>query len=74
MLQEDTPHRPLRILHLEDSLFDHDLVKRALTKSGEEFDILRVETLETFQQASRNQRLPGKGRSGQTIAGDTAHD
>jgi signal transduction histidine kinase len=68
MLQEDTPHRPLRILHLEDSLFDHDLVKRALTKSGEEFDILRVETLETFQQASRNfefdiiladYRLPG---------------
>jgi signal transduction histidine kinase len=68
MLQEDTHHRPLRILHLEDSLFDHDLVKRALTKSGEEFDILRVETLETFQQASRNfefdiiladYRLPG---------------
>lgn len=68
MLQEDTPHRPLRILHLEDSPFDHDLVKRALTKSGEEFDILRVETLETFQQASRNfefdiiladYRLPG---------------
>ncbi len=53
MLQEDTHPRPLRILHLEDSSFDHALVHRALTKSGEIFDILRVETLEAFQQATQ---------------------
>lgn len=68
MLQKDTTSQPLRILHLEDSPFDHALVQRALSKSGETFDILRVETLETFQQAIQNlkfdiiladYRLPG---------------
>lgn len=68
MMQEDLLHRPLRILHLEDSLPDHALVQRVLTKSGEKFDILRVETLEAFQIATQvmtfdiilaDYRLPG---------------
>lgn len=50
MLQEDTPPRPLRILHLEDSAVDHALVRRALQQSGEQFVFERVETLEEFGQ------------------------
>lgn len=41
----------LRILHLEDSALDHELVKRALQRSGLSFDIHRIETLESFSQA-----------------------
>ena len=48
MLQEDSPSRPLRILHLEDSALDHELVCRVLHKSGERCEIERVETLEEF--------------------------
>lgn len=68
MLQEDTNHPQLRILHLEDSLLDHALVKRALVKSEEKFEIQRVETLEAFEHATRafefdiilaDYRLPG---------------
>src|SRR5664280_2033650 len=48
MLQEDSPPRPLRILHLEDSAVDHELVQLALRKSGEPCELERVETLEEF--------------------------
>lgn len=68
MLQDDASLKPLKILHLEDSPFDHALVVRALTKTGEKFDILRVETLDAFQEATQSlpfdiiladYRLPG---------------
>jgi signal transduction histidine kinase len=58
----------LRILHLEDSLLDHSLVKRALTGSELAFSMDRVETLEDFQAQTQAQaydliladyRLPG---------------
>lgn len=58
----------MRILHLEDSQFDHDLIQRSLAKSGEKFEIQRVETLEDFEQALQSfkfdiiladYRLPG---------------
>lgn len=48
MLQEDSPPRPLRILHLEDSAVDHELVRLALRRSGEPCELERVETLEEF--------------------------
>lgn len=48
MLQEDPPPHPLRILHLEDSTVDHELVRLALHKSGESCELERVETLEEF--------------------------
>ncbi len=41
--------KPLRILHLEDSLLDHQLLKRELEKSITATSILRVETLERFR-------------------------
>lgn len=41
-------HPPLRVLHLEDSLLDHELVKRALAKSTQAFEIERVDSLEAF--------------------------
>ena len=46
-------HNPevMRILHLEDSEPDHALVCRQLGKSGDQFEIFRVETLEDFQNA-----------------------
>ena len=43
MLPEDPPPQSLRILHLEDSAVDHELVRRALHKSGEHFTLERVE-------------------------------
>lgn len=68
MLQEDSPPRPLRILHLEDSAVDHELVRRVLRRSGESFELVRVETLEEFARQVRafnfdvilaDYRLPG---------------
>ena len=61
-------YRPIRVLHLEDSAVDHQLVHRALAKSGIAFDMQRVETLQaledSFQAASfdvilADYRLPG---------------
>lgn len=50
MLQEDHLTHPLRILHLEDSAVDHELARRALRKSGEDWELERVETLEEFTE------------------------
>jgi len=38
----------IRILHLEDSALDHELVRLALLKSGECYELERVETLDEF--------------------------
>lgn len=50
MMPEDAPPASLRILHLEDSAADHELVRFALRKAGEEFELERVETLAGFEQ------------------------
>ena len=50
MLSDDVPPHPIRILHLEDSVADHELVRFALLKSGEKFELVRVETLDGFEQ------------------------
>lgn len=50
MLQQDHTLHRLRILHLEDSIVDHELVRLALNKSHESCELLRVETLEDFEQ------------------------
>jgi len=59
---------PLRILHLEDSLPDHHLVRRALDKASLAYTIRRVESLETFADIANtggcdivlaDYRLPG---------------
>lgn len=50
MMPEDAPPASLRILHLEDSAADHELVRFALRKAGEEFELERVETLSGFEQ------------------------
>lgn len=42
---------PLCILHLEDSLLDHTLLKRELNKQGVPLEIHRVDTLDAFSQA-----------------------
>lgn len=49
-MQQHASSRPLRILHLEDSRLDHELVRRALLKSEDHCELERVETLEEFQQ------------------------
>ncbi|MFP8779482.1 response regulator [Hydrogenophaga sp. RWCD_12] len=47
----DTPeHRPVRILHLEDSRVDHALVKFALQRSGLPNEIFLVDTLDDFER------------------------
>lgn len=49
MPNEDQKHATLWVLHLEDSVPDHLLVKREFQKSGEPIEIRRVENLETFK-------------------------
>jgi len=49
MIQTKTHSGPLHILHLEDSLIDHELVRLALQRSGESCVLERVETLEAFE-------------------------
>jgi signal transduction histidine kinase len=46
------PDNTLRILHLEDSMLDHQLVCRALGKATFRFSITRVETLAAFLSAT----------------------
>ena len=45
------PLPSIRILHLEDSALDHDLVRRTLRRSEQPYQIHRVDTLEDFEQA-----------------------
>jgi len=49
-MHDDATDCPIHILHLEDSSLDHDLVRRALLRSGMTFTIERVETLDDFRQ------------------------
>ncbi len=50
MQEEHASANPIRILHLEDSAVDHALVQRALSKSGDRYDMERVESLDEFQR------------------------
>ncbi len=51
MTNHPPSHTPLRILHLEDSTLDHELVKRELHRAGNAVEIERVDTLEDFAVA-----------------------
>jgi two-component system, NarL family, sensor histidine kinase UhpB len=42
--------QPIRILHLEDSALDHQLVERNLLQSGLPFEMQRLDTLSGFEQ------------------------
>ncbi len=54
MTHDEPNDRPIRILHLEDSAVDHELVIRALHRAGLDFTIQRVETLDEFDAMVRN--------------------
>jgi signal transduction histidine kinase len=49
-MHTESPRLPLRILHLEDSDIDHELVELSLRKSGLACRMERVETLDAFRQ------------------------
>jgi two-component system, NarL family, sensor histidine kinase UhpB len=49
-----TVTNPINVLHLEDSSLDHQLTSRALRKSGMDFVIQRVESLEDFCELVRS--------------------
>ena len=62
------PTAPVNILHLEDSMQDHQLVRRTLDKAGFAYSITRVETLGAFSELAASvafdviladYRLPG---------------
>lgn len=53
-MQDETTHSSIRILHLEDSAVDHELVRRALQRSGLAYKIERVETLDDFRAATES--------------------
>jgi len=68
MSQQLSYSRPIRILHLEDSRLDHELVRLALLKSEDHYELEHVETLEEFRQLVKasnfdailaDYRLPG---------------
>jgi signal transduction histidine kinase len=68
MPNEETKQATLSILHLEDSVQDHLLVKREFQKSAESIKLTHVETLVDFERAINTQyfdviladyRLPG---------------
>ena len=56
-MHDEATDRPIRILHLEDSLIDHALVRRALQRSGLDFTMQRVETLDEFGQTIQSQEF-----------------
>jgi signal transduction histidine kinase len=67
-MHQEARHRPVRILHLEDSVLDHDIVQRMLRKANVTFEIVRVEKLADFVQSVQSSsfdviladyRLPG---------------
>jgi signal transduction histidine kinase len=67
-MQENPDRLPIRILHLEDSATDHELVIRALVRAGLVFNMQRVETLPDFDRTIKSEvfdvvladyRLPG---------------
>jgi signal transduction histidine kinase len=67
-MQENPPFPSIRILHLEDSEIDHQLVRRTLERARMTFSMQRVETLQDFEQYIQNSqpdailadyRLPG---------------
>ena len=62
------PDNPIKVLHLEDSILDHQLVRRAIEEAGLRFEVIRVETLDAFTRATQetsfdlilaDYRLPG---------------
>lgn len=67
-MEPRAPDNPMQILHLEDSLLDHQLLCRALEKAHFSFRIVRVDTLVDFENAAiatpfdlilADYRLPG---------------
>ena len=67
-MHQEAPRPPIRILHLEDSAIDHDIVQRTLRKAHVACEIARVETLPDFVRAVQTSnfdviladyRLPG---------------
>lgn len=67
-MHQEALHPPTRILHLEDSALDHDIVQRTLRKANFAYEIARVETLPDFVRAVQTSsfdviladyRLPG---------------
>lgn len=67
-MPESRHRRPIRVLHLEDSVVDHQLVQRALAQSGVTFTMQRVEALPAFDETCETSefdviladyRLPG---------------
>jgi signal transduction histidine kinase len=51
-----SPSAPIRLLHLEDSVLDHDIVRQALRRANLSCELQRVETLDEFAQHLRQTR------------------
>jgi len=56
-MTQDSPPPTIRILHLEDSVLDHDIVRQTLRRSTLTCSLLRVENLADFERALREQRF-----------------
>jgi signal transduction histidine kinase len=81
---ERQPGRRLRVLHVEDSVFDHDLAVLHLRRAGVATDVLRVDNEADYRQALAAQdwdvvlsdfNLPGfNGLQAQQILKDSGKD
>ncbi len=56
-MHDETSDLPVRILHLEDSIVDHELVQRALTRAAVQYVIERVESLDEFTEAAKSREF-----------------
>lgn len=52
-----TVTNPINVLHLEDSTLDHQLTCRALRKSGLQFNVQRVDSLDDFSNLVQNEKF-----------------
>jgi signal transduction histidine kinase len=55
-MQPDAHPAPIRLLHLEDSELDHDIVRQTLRRAGMPCELTRVESLDAFVQTLETQR------------------
>jgi signal transduction histidine kinase len=56
-MHADAPANAIRILHLEDSELDHEIVRQTLRRAGLACELTRVERLEDFKAALGTQRF-----------------
>lgn len=56
-MPKEPSSRPIYVLHLEDSVLDHELVRRTLNKSGQLFELTKVDNMADFLSTIQTARF-----------------